>query len=78
VGYLMIRFDYPRLTLVIALVLGDTAERSFHMTETISDYHMWSFMLGRPTAVILLASIVVTLCLPIARKLISRRGRQGV
>ena len=26
-GYLMIRFDYPRLTLVIALVLGETAER---------------------------------------------------
>jgi len=77
VGYLMIRFDYPRLTLVIALVLGDTAERSYHMTETISDHHMWSFMFGRPTAVILLASIVVTLCLPIARKLISRRGRQG-
>ncbi len=33
VGYLMIRFDYPRLTLVIALVLGETAERSFHQTR---------------------------------------------
>ena len=33
----MIRFDYPRLTLVIALVLGETAERSFTRTLMISD-----------------------------------------
>jgi len=29
IGYLMIRFDYPRLTIVIALVLGASAERNF-------------------------------------------------
>ena len=40
VGYLMIRFDYPRLTLVIALVLGETAERSFHQSLMISDYNI--------------------------------------
>lgn len=73
VGYLMIRFDYPRLTLVIALVLGDTAERSYHMTQTISDNHMWSFMMGRPVSIILIASILLTFFLPMARKLLARR-----
>ena len=73
-GYIMIRFDYPRLTLVIALVLGDTAERSFHMTQMISDHHMWSFMFGRPAAVILILSILLTFFLPMARKVMARRA----
>jgi putative tricarboxylic transport membrane protein len=73
VGYLMIRFDYPRLTLVIALVLGETCERSYHQTMMISDQDMLGFMLGRPAASILLVSILVTLFLPIVRKRMARR-----
>ena len=76
VGYAMIRFDYPRLTLVIALVLGETAERSFHQTVLISDNRMLAFILGRPAAAILLVAIVLTLCLPILRKMLSRRRQQ--
>lgn len=37
IGYLMIRFDYPRITLVIALVLGELSERSFHQSMMMSD-----------------------------------------
>ncbi|MDH5411961.1 MAG: tripartite tricarboxylate transporter permease, partial [Alphaproteobacteria bacterium] len=77
-GYIMIRFDYPRLTLVIALVLGDTAERSYHMTQMISDNQMWSFMLGRPASVILIVATLLTFFLPFARKLMSRQAGQGV
>jgi putative tricarboxylic transport membrane protein len=73
VGYLMIRFDYPRLTLVIALVLGETAERSYHQTMLISDHQMLAFILGRPAASILLVAIVLTLCLPVLRKVLTRR-----
>lgn len=68
VGYLMMRFDYPRLTLVIALVLGETAERSFHQTQMISDYDLLGFMAGRPQSLILIALIVLTLLLPSLRR----------
>ena len=34
-GYLMLRFDYPRLPLVIALILGETAERGFQQSMMI-------------------------------------------
>ncbi len=68
-GYLMIRFDYPRLTLVIALVLGETAERSFHQVRLISDGHPLDFMLSRPVSIILLIAIAVTFLLPSMRKL---------
>ncbi len=73
VGYVMIRFDYPRLTLVIALVLGETCERSYHQVMMLSDNHMLDFILSRPAATILLAATVLTLCLPFARKLLERR-----
>ena len=72
-GYLMIRFDYPRLTLVIALVLGETAERSYHQVQLISDGQALDFMLGRPVSVILLVATVVTFLLPSARKLMQWR-----
>jgi putative tricarboxylic transport membrane protein len=73
IGYLMIRFDYPRLTLVIAFVLGETAERSFHQVQQISDGHALQFMLGRPVATILLLATLMTFLLPVARKLLEKR-----
>ncbi len=73
-GYLMIRFDYPRLTLVIALVLGETAERSFHQVQQISDGNSLAFMLGRPVSVLLIAATVITFLLPTARRLMERQS----
>lgn len=72
-GYLMIRFDYPRLTLVIALVLGDTAERSYHQLQQISDGDAFGFILGRPVSVVLLVATVLTFFLPILRKYMQSR-----
>lgn len=68
-GYLMIRFDYPRLTLVIAFVLGETAERSLHQVRLISDGHIVEYMLGRPVSVILIVATIITVLLPSMRKL---------
>src|SRR5690606_15015801 len=73
VGYLMIRFDYPRLTLVIALVLGEPCDRAYHQTMQISDQNMLGFILGRPAATVLLIATVVTLFLPMLRKVLARR-----
>jgi putative tricarboxylic transport membrane protein len=63
-GYLMIRFDYPRLTLIIALVLGKTMEQAYHQSMTISDGAMFGYIVGRPTSVVLVAAILLTLLLP--------------
>jgi putative tricarboxylic transport membrane protein len=67
-GYLMIRFDYPRLTLVIALVLGETAERSFHQSLLISDNNLVGLIMERPQAIILVLATLMTLLLPALRK----------
>jgi putative tricarboxylic transport membrane protein len=73
-GYLMIRFDYPRLTLVIALVMGETAERSFHQLGLISDGQILGFMAGRPVSVVLIIAIAITFLLPTLRRVMARRG----
>ena len=75
IGYLMIRFDYPRLTIVIALVLGGSAERNFHQSMAMSD-GSWGIYLSRPICLILLTGIIVLLALPIARGLTEFIGRK--
>lgn len=75
-GYLMIRFDYPRLTLVIAFVLGETAERSFHQVRLISDGQVVQYMLERPVSVVLIIATIITFLLPAMRKLPRRRRPQ--
>jgi putative tricarboxylic transport membrane protein len=64
IGYLMIRFDYPRLTFIIALVLGRTMEQAFHQSMSISDGDMLSYILSRPTAIVLVVFIILTLLFP--------------
>src|SRR4029077_16696181 len=66
IGYLMIRFDYPRLTIVIALVLGAQAERNFHQSMLMSDGN-WSIYVNRPICLMLLAGVIVLLALPLVR-----------
>jgi len=74
IGYLMMKFDYPRLTLVIAFVLGETAERAFHQTDMISDGDFTIFF-TRLASLILIFGIVFTVTLPSLRRL-HLRGRE--
>jgi putative tricarboxylic transport membrane protein len=67
-GYLMIRFDYPRLTMVVALVLGSAAERNFHQTTMMSDGNL-SIYLHRNVCRVLLVGIVALLIAPFVRGL---------
>jgi putative tricarboxylic transport membrane protein len=62
-GYIMIRHDYPRLTIVIALVLGATAERNFHQAMMIGD-GSWTVFASRPMCWALIAATVLFLALP--------------
>jgi putative tricarboxylic transport membrane protein len=67
-GYVMIRFDYPRLTMVVALVLGAAAERNFHQTTMMSDGNL-SIYFHRNVCLVLLAGIVALLVAPLFRGL---------
>jgi putative tricarboxylic transport membrane protein len=67
-GYLMIRLDYPRLTMVVALVLGSGAERSFHQTAMMGDGGL-SIYLHRTVSVVLIVLIAGLLLSPLYRVL---------
>ena len=60
VGYLMLRFNYPRLPLVIALVLGETAERGFLQSMMISQGN-WEIFISSITSIIMVLLILFTL-----------------
>jgi len=71
-GYLMIRFDYPRLTLVIALVLGEIAEVSYFQTGRIIDDE-WLSMFLRPGVAVLSLLTIATLAVPVVQFVLARR-----
>jgi putative tricarboxylic transport membrane protein len=59
-GYLMLRFNYPRLPLVIALILGETAERGFQQSMQIGQ-GSWSIFLQSTTSIVLIGLIALSL-----------------
>jgi len=77
IGYLMIRFQYPRITFTIALVLGEVTERSFFQTMGVSDGSWAVFVTGAP-AISLIVLIVLTLLIPSFRGwLLKRKQSDG-
>lgn len=58
-GYLLKRFDWPRVPFVIAFVLGDFIERNVTLTNQLIEVGRLSFF-DRPAAMILAALIVVS------------------
>jgi putative tricarboxylic transport membrane protein len=70
-GYLMIRYDYPRLTVVVALVLGSNVERNFHQSMLMGEGGGSAFF-SRPISVVLMAFIAILLLLPLVRGLLRR------
>jgi len=71
-GYVMIRYDFPRLTIVIALVLGGTAERNFHQAMIMGD-GSWSIFTARWMCLVLIALIGLFLALPTLRTRLGRK-----
>ncbi len=76
-GYLMMRFDYPRLTVVVALVLGGTAERSFHQAMIMGN-GSWSIFVTRLVSALLVSAIIVLLGSPILRMLYRRLRKPAI
>lgn len=78
VGYLMVRFHFPRLPLVIALVLGETAERGF-MQSMMIGHGDWKIFVSSPVSMIMVFLIVISLfwwVIPLVRARM-RRGDRG-
>jgi putative tricarboxylic transport membrane protein len=70
-GYIMIRFQFPRVTLVIALILGELAERSYHQSLNMADGD-WTIFFTRTTSLILFVLIIGFLIMPVLRSLRQR------
>jgi putative tricarboxylic transport membrane protein len=71
IGYLMIRFDFPRITLVVAMVLGNIAERNYHQSMLMSDDN-WSIYVTRTPSIVLVTLIVLSFLWPFLRPLFQR------
>lgn len=65
-GYFMIRFRYPRVTLVIALILGELAERSFHQSLNMAGGD-WTIFFTRAASLVIFLLMVGVLAVPAAR-----------
>ena len=71
VGYAMARLDYPRLPVVISIVLGAGMERNFHQSMAMSD-GSWGIFFSRGICVALMAFIVGALLLTPMRSLLAK------
>jgi putative tricarboxylic transport membrane protein len=75
-GYLMIRFRYPRVTLVIALILGELAERSFHQSINMAGGD-WTIFFTRGISLFLFLITIGCLAFPVIQAVRRRRAVQA-
>jgi putative tricarboxylic transport membrane protein len=76
-GYVMIQFRFPRITLVIALILGELAERSFHQSLNISSGD-WTIFFTRGISLSLFVITLACLAYPALHNLRRRSSLPGV
>jgi len=72
IGYFMIRFNYPRVTFTIAIVLGSITELSFHQSMLIAD-DQFSIFYTRGLSVFLMFLTVLSLAFPTFRRKMKER-----
>lgn len=77
IGYAMIVYDYSRIAVVIALILGPLAERSFLQSLMISDSGLLIFV-SRPISLVLVVLTVLSLSLPAIRSKLADDGGDPV
>jgi putative tricarboxylic transport membrane protein len=66
-GYFMKRYDWPRISLVIALVLGPLFETNLHLTLRLQDLGRIN-VLTRPGSLTLILLIALSLLMPLWRQ----------
>jgi putative tricarboxylic transport membrane protein len=72
-GYLMMRFRFPRVTLVIALILGEIAERSFYQSLNMASGD-WTIFFTRVPSLVLFVITIGCLAYPSIQALRRRPG----
>ena len=76
VGWFMIKLDFPRAPLVLALVLAPLLESSLRQSLLLS-FGSLSIFVERPLSAGLLACVLISLALPIITAIRARRARTG-
>jgi len=71
-GYLMIRFDYPRITLVIALVLTELMERNY-VQSMLMFRGNWTGFFTNMTSLVLFVMTMIALAIPFIQAIRKRR-----
>lgn len=74
-GYYMKKHAYPRISLVIAVVLGGLVESSFHQTLQLQSLGRINFF-TRPITVVLILTTIFVISLPYQRKRKRKRAEQ--
>lgn len=74
VGYYMKKFNWPRVPLVIALVLGPLFENNLHITMRLHELQRINFW-TRPITVTLIVLTLLTLALPYLQERFARRAK---
>ncbi|NCF51597.1 tricarboxylic transporter [Gammaproteobacteria bacterium] len=72
-GFVMIRFDYPRITLVIAFVLSGLMERNFIQSMIMFEGD-WRRFFGDTTTLVLFLLTLCALLIPIVNRVRTRRS----
>ncbi|WP_109107757.1 tripartite tricarboxylate transporter permease [Azospirillum sp. TSO35-2] len=73
IGYFMQKWDFPASPVVLALIMGPMAEANFRRALSLSG-GSYDFLYNRPITVCLLAVAIVTLLLPLVRRLWRKPG----
>ena len=76
VGYMMLRFNYPRLPLVIALVLGGTAERGY-MQSMMMGRGDWGVFVSSPVSIVIVTLILLSLAWWAVQSIMKNARRQS-
>lgn len=77
IGYLFKRTDFPRVPIVLGLVLGPIAEKSFHISMQFSDYD-YSVFYSRPACLLLIILTIVSLAFPFIRKVVEKNKEDAL
>jgi len=72
-GYIMRRYGFPLITIVIGYILGPLAEKSYLQSMMISDDSLMIFV-TEPIALVLMIMTAVTISAPVVAALRKRRG----
>ena len=76
-GYLMKKFHYPVVPLILALVLGKLAENSLRQALTLSGGSMWIFF-KRPISAVFISLAILAYLFPLVQWAIKSKRRRGL